>query len=242
MIDELPEVRIPLHCVVEWIATESGTREADYPLIERRRTERDVPEGDCAGLQFDARTVAAFASAYASLLAAIRDGRLPVYGLRRGDAANALEPVAAIEFSNHVLNAFDDEASYDVLADAARYLDFDFDGYGIIRAGDRIAWSGLVALSRADVLKLWPAPAIAAKRGRKAAFDWIAIERKVVELMDHHGEFSPDDPEWNAQARLETAIIEWCEIQFGITPATATLRPKLAKALKKWRKNKMIGK
>ena len=36
--------------------------------------------------------------------------------------------------------------------------------------------------------------------------------------MDHHGEFSPDDPEWNAQARLEEAIADFCQDKFKKAP------------------------
>jgi hypothetical protein len=46
-----------------------------------------------------------------------------------------------------------------------------------------------------------------ARRGRPPAYDWSgAIQKFAEKLMDYHGEFSQDDPKWNAQARLEEAI------------------------------------
>jgi hypothetical protein len=50
----------------------------------------------------------------------------------------------------------------------------------------------------------WPhdvQPKIRQKRGRKP-HDWKSIEEAVIDLMGHHGEFSPVDPEWDCQERL----------------------------------------
>jgi hypothetical protein len=50
------------------------------------------------------------------------------------------------------------------------------------------------------------------KKGGRPPHDWNTIEKKVVELMDYHGDFSLTDPDWNAQARLEDRITD----EFGI--------------------------
>ena len=45
--------------------------------------------------------------------------------------------------------------------------------------------------------------------------DWDGtIKRRVFELMDYHGPFSADDPDWNVQARL----VEKIEDEFEVTP------------------------
>jgi hypothetical protein len=72
-----------------------------------------------------------------------------------------------------------------------------------------------------------------ARRGRKPAYDWAAIQKATFKLMDHHGPFSVDDPDWNAQARLEDALTE----KFGV--GISTLREQLPKFLADWRKTKV---
>jgi hypothetical protein len=69
--------------------------------------------------------------------------------------------------------------------------------------------------------------------GRPPAYDWDAIRQLAVELMEHNGEFSGDDPDWNVQARLEDALAE----RFGVS--TSALRLKLPKILSDWRKTKV---
>jgi hypothetical protein len=76
---------------------------------------------------------------------------------------------------------------------------------------------------------LRPAPA---KRIGRPSRDWDTIQRRVFKLMDHHGDFSPDDPSWNVRARLEEKIME----EFGI-PHTQ-LRKNLPDMLAKWRLTK----
>jgi hypothetical protein len=92
-------------------------------------------------------------------------------------------------------------------------------------------------ISREDLLE-WlnrehPAKPTGAPRGRRPAFDWNAIRNATFKLMDHHGEFSIDDPTWNAQARLEEALND--EFNVGIS----TLRGRLPKLLDDWRKTKV---
>src|SRR5262249_54234414 len=46
------------------------------------------------------------------------------------------------------------------------------------------------------------------KPGPKPDFKfWEAIEAKCYDLMDDNGDFMPDDPDWDCQARLETALM-----------------------------------
>lgn len=76
-----------------------------------------------------------------------------------------------------------------------------------------------------------PSPT-ARRSGRPPAYDWQAIQKAVVELMDENGDFSVDDPDWNVQARLEEALND----RFGV--GTSALRERLPKFLIDWRKLK----
>jgi hypothetical protein len=91
-----------------------------------------------------------------------------------------------------------------------------------------------LTVQRTDVERLWPFGSVPApqnlhergaaperladksrkpqKRGRKP-WDWKSVEDEVNALMDHHGELSPDDLEWNCQERL----LERLEDKFGIS-------------------------
>jgi hypothetical protein len=71
-----------------------------------------------------------------------------------------------------------------------------------------------------------------ARRGRPPKYDWGAIEQTVRYLMDENGDFSPDDPDWNAQARLEEALND----KFGIEKSA--VRERLPPILQSWRKAK----
>jgi hypothetical protein len=35
------------------------------------------------------------------------------------------------------------------------------------------------------------------KRGPKERYDWMAAEKIAIESLDHHGDFTPADPDWN---------------------------------------------
>jgi hypothetical protein len=69
------------------------------------------------------------------------------------------------------------------------------------------------------------------KPGTKPKFDWAAVKQKTFELMGYHGDFSDDDPEWNALARLEEAIRK----EMNIEPAESTLRTKVKQYYDEWR-------
>jgi hypothetical protein len=76
------------------------------------------------------------------------------------------------------------------------------------------------------------------KRGRKPEYDWLSIQAEALRLMDYHGEFSPDDRDWNAQACLESALLEYCSQKWDREPSLGQLRHYLAIWLRDWRKKK----
>jgi hypothetical protein len=79
------------------------------------------------------------------------------------------------------------------------------------------------------------------KRGRKERIQWGLIKIEMMRLMDHHDEFSFDDPEWNAQARLEEALKQYCQRRFSEEPSDGALRQKLPDWLAEWRSRKSQG-
>ena len=77
-----------------------------------------------------------------------------------------------------------------------------------------------------------------AKPGPKPDFEWGEIETKCYDLMDDNGDFTPDDPDWDCQARLETALMKFCQETWAREPGASTLREKLPEWLSAWRKRK----
>lgn len=71
------------------------------------------------------------------------------------------------------------------------------------------------------------------KGGRPPSFDRDAVAAEVRRLMEHHGEFSADDPEWNAQARLIEAVRK----KFG-EASDSTWEPYIKAPLAAWRSEK----
>jgi hypothetical protein len=71
--------------------------------------------------------------------------------------------------------------------------------------------------------------------GRPPAVDRVMVGQEVSRLMNHHGEFSADDPDWNAQARLEAAIADFCETTFCKRPSETTIKDNIREPLKRWR-------
>ena len=84
------------------------------------------------------------------------------------------------------------------------------------------------------------APAVSAKaikpKGRRGRppLEWSPARTFTFELMEHHGDFTTIDPEWNAQARLEEKVKELFEKQ-GFYPAESTIRSNVVKFLREWR-------
>jgi hypothetical protein len=65
------------------------------------------------------------------------------------------------------------------------------------------------------------------KAGAKAKFYWGPLEAEALRLMQEHGPFSDDDPVWNAQARLEDALLKFCTSKGWPEPSLTQLRVKL---------------
>jgi hypothetical protein len=70
------------------------------------------------------------------------------------------------------------------------------------------------------------------KRGPKPRYDRNIVRELVFKHMEFHGEFTPDDPEWRAQADLEKLIVD--ELRCG----ESTARELIASPLGAWRKHK----
>jgi hypothetical protein len=68
------------------------------------------------------------------------------------------------------------------------------------------------------------------KGGRPPKLDKAAVSAEVGRLMDHHGEFSADDPDWNAQVRL----IEALRKEFG-EASDSTFEEYIKQPLTDWR-------
>ena len=61
-----------------------------------------------------------------------------------------------------------------------------------------------------------------AKPGAKPQFNWDLIETRCHRLMDHHGDFYPNDPQWDCQARLEEAFgTSFVKTTGNVSPARA---------------------
>jgi hypothetical protein len=67
------------------------------------------------------------------------------------------------------------------------------------------------------------------KRGALPKFNWQDAKQKFFALMEHHGDFSHDDVEWNCQACAERAISAWFGDQDQY-PVESTIR----KHVEKW--------
>jgi hypothetical protein len=83
-----------------------------------------------------------------------------------------------------------------------------------------------------------PQPLSKGKGGRKPIVDWGVVFAEFERLMDHHNEFSPDDPEWNAQARLIEGLQKFCCDKFGIEPDKNTIGGRIKGPLAQWREQK----
>jgi hypothetical protein len=66
--------------------------------------------------------------------------------------------------------------------------------------------------------------------------DWASIETAARELMEHHGDFGPDNEGWTAPARL---VEQLCD-RFSI--GKTQLRERLPNILSRWRSDRISGK
>jgi hypothetical protein len=103
----------------------------------------------------------------------------------------------------------------------------------IIYADGKPRWTDIMILSDGGV----DAPR-KSKAGRKPKWDWQAIERFVADRMDHHGEFSLDDPEWLGLADMEHEIQQQFPGADGAGPSHSTLQPRLTAMIERWREAK----
>ena len=74
--------------------------------------------------------------------------------------------------------------------------------------------------------------------GRPPVVNWSMVDKEVFRLMDDNGEFSADDPDWNAQARLEEAIAAFCAKKFKQRPSVTTIRRHIREPLERWRRSR----
>jgi hypothetical protein len=142
-----------------------------------------------------------------------------------------------VRFSNPaapiLLLADDGLIGLDMRQDAQRKLGITADGKPVTH--DVFPNESAAQINTDDLLD-WldrhhPAAKPPGRRGRPS-HNWSEIEAATKKLMDHHGDFSPDDQKWNAQARLETVLCD----QFAV--GISTLRERLPKFLDDWRKAK----
>jgi hypothetical protein len=77
-----------------------------------------------------------------------------------------------------------------------------------------------------------------ARGGAKPKYHWDLIETEFRRLMDYHGDFDVSDPAWDAQARLEEALNEFCQKTWRHEPSASTLRERLPGWLTVWRLSK----
>jgi hypothetical protein len=94
-----------------------------------------------------------------------------------------------------------------------------------------------------EVARAFPqnAPASKRKGGRPTAVDWEVVKKEALRLMDYHGDFGPDSPNWNARTRLEETLENVCDSKFGKRPAKSTLQTRLKPWLDEWRNSKKQG-
>ncbi len=65
------------------------------------------------------------------------------------------------------------------------------------------------------------------KGGRPPAVDWDLVKSEAFKLMHHHGDFSPSDQKWNAQARLEEKLEGFCRDKFKKVPALSGIQQRI---------------
>jgi hypothetical protein len=96
---------------------------------------------------------------------------------------------------------------------------------GLAHYVDRAAFEDWFARQSAThSLDQFNEPAEKRKAGRKPKVDWVVVERKVHCLMDENGDFEVSDADWNCQACLEEAILDFCELRLGVSLDDTTVR------------------
>ena len=180
-----------------------------------------------------------------ALFAVARDDGVNMFGTlakKRACRANPPEPagppgpISPLEFDNDALALSHQQES----AIGARFVAESYAEQG--NHPDGVKWFG-VTVERKD-LEDWLGPltnkapnacGIKGKGGRPNAVDWTVIGKEVIRLMDEYDEFGADLPEWNAQARLEEKIEEFCVKKFKKRPARSTIQTHIKPLLARWR-------
>jgi hypothetical protein len=96
--------------------------------------------------------------------------------------------------------------------------------------GDNDHWIFATLQSVGEVLKQ--------PGGRSPGFDWQIIKKEAIRLMNEYGDFAPNKPKWNAQARLEERLLDFCQDKWEREPSSSRLRSKnyLPSWLADWRR------
>ena len=177
-----------------------------------------------------------------ALIDAARDAKVSLWGYETFRMPNLRGGLAPVSGPMKIEPEF--------LANATLVIDGGPDWIGPIRFADEFPERGQATesvefvgvLVHSESLRRWladlagkPAPK---KRGPKFQFDWSAIEREAIRLRDKHGDFSPLNPNWNAQARLESALLNFCSQTFAREPGQTQLRTHISEWLKSWRQRR----
>jgi hypothetical protein len=133
-------------------------------------------------------------------------------------------PISAAEFVLADQAGCDQEYGFSTRLKPFQILWRDADRRRSDRTRRRVRVPHWVYVRRADL-------APKGKGGRKGVLDKLAVSREVERLMDWHGDFRADDPQWNAQARLINAIRE----KFQTDAADSTIEGYVKKPLAEWR-------
>ncbi len=75
-----------------------------------------------------------------------------------------------------------------------------------------------------------------ARRGRKPSYHWGEMKAEAMRLLEHHNEFSDDDPEWNGPEKLISALQKFYQEKFGVDPPErSTVQGRMGPWLSEWR-------
>jgi len=213
--DELPEIRIPLYRVGEWIATGGGARDLGPSSIIVEN--KDVPD---YRFSFEASPVHARAwdKALGELLKAIHGGGLPTEGLRNGDAGAAFERIPPGEFGEEAANPFG--SPFETCFSERRILEIDYDSAKISNRW-HIYWSEIRACSRKDVLAIWPAATV------KASSSYISLPEAWKKFWE-----AESQADHNESAALDARLEKFREtVALPLSKATYCQRPRGLKRL-----------
>jgi hypothetical protein len=81
---------------------------------------------------------------------------------------------------------------------------------------------------------------VSRNRGRPLEFPWDKMEKETIRLMNYNGEFCADDPLWNAQARLEEKLRQFCTKMVQREPSESQLRARIRPWIGKRRQGRKL--